>query len=216
MSDIFKEVEEDLRREQSLELWKKYGKYVLALAVVIVATAAGIVSWKEYRERAMNEQGAEYASAMALIGEEDQQRVADAFGALASHADGGYQALARLQEAAALIAAEDDQAAFAVYDQLIDEAGTPDNLRRVARYLRGMHQIGKLPASDIRASLAPLMEGNDPWRFLAQELVAMAELDGGNLDGARQIFRELSDDAAAPAGVRARAARLLQAIGGNG
>ncbi|MEI9929239.1 MAG: hypothetical protein WDM89_01380 [Rhizomicrobium sp.] len=40
MSDIFHEVEEDVRRERFEKLWKQYGDYaVAALAVVILAIA---------------------------------------------------------------------------------------------------------------------------------------------------------------------------------
>lgn len=40
MSDIFQEVEEDVRRERYEKLWKKYGNYIIALAVLIVAGVA--------------------------------------------------------------------------------------------------------------------------------------------------------------------------------
>ena len=37
MSDIFREVDEDLRRDQAVDLWKKYGSIFLSIAVLIVA-----------------------------------------------------------------------------------------------------------------------------------------------------------------------------------
>jgi hypothetical protein len=43
MSDIFQEVEEDVRRERYEKLWKKYGNYIIALAVLIVA---GVAAWQ--------------------------------------------------------------------------------------------------------------------------------------------------------------------------
>ena len=36
MSDIFREVDEDLRREQYKKLWERFGSYVIGLAVLIV------------------------------------------------------------------------------------------------------------------------------------------------------------------------------------
>ena len=40
MSDIFREVEEDVRREKLEKFWKAYGDYVIALAAVIVVGTA--------------------------------------------------------------------------------------------------------------------------------------------------------------------------------
>ena len=36
MADIFNEVDEDVRKDKSLALWKAYGKYVIGAAVLIV------------------------------------------------------------------------------------------------------------------------------------------------------------------------------------
>jgi hypothetical protein len=41
MSDIFREVDEDLRREQVRKLWDRFAPYVIGLAVLIVAATAG-------------------------------------------------------------------------------------------------------------------------------------------------------------------------------
>ena len=40
MSDIFREVDEDVRKDQSLAFWKKYGPYVIAAAVAIMTVTA--------------------------------------------------------------------------------------------------------------------------------------------------------------------------------
>ncbi len=45
MSDIFREVDEDLRREQFKRLWDRFGTYVIGLAVLIVVVTAGYRGW---------------------------------------------------------------------------------------------------------------------------------------------------------------------------
>ena len=45
MSDIFREVDEEVRREQLKKLWDQYGNYLVALAVLIVV---GIGGWRAY------------------------------------------------------------------------------------------------------------------------------------------------------------------------
>ena len=41
MSDIFDEVDEEVRREQFKKLWERYGNLFVALAVLIVAAVGG-------------------------------------------------------------------------------------------------------------------------------------------------------------------------------
>ena len=43
LSDIFREIDEELRRDSLAQLWKKYGHYVIGLAVLIVIATAAIV-----------------------------------------------------------------------------------------------------------------------------------------------------------------------------
>ena len=48
MADIFKEVDEDLRRDNFEKLWKKYGFYFIGLAVTVVLAVAGVQGWRAY------------------------------------------------------------------------------------------------------------------------------------------------------------------------
>jgi hypothetical protein len=48
MSDIFREVDEDVRRDKAAEFWKKYQNYIIAGAALIVLAAAG---WRFYENR---------------------------------------------------------------------------------------------------------------------------------------------------------------------
>ena len=40
MSDIFQEIDEDLRQDKAARLWKAYGKYLIALAIFIILAIA--------------------------------------------------------------------------------------------------------------------------------------------------------------------------------
>ncbi len=45
MSDIFREVDEEVRREQLKKLWERYSILIVAVAVLIVA---GVGGWRGY------------------------------------------------------------------------------------------------------------------------------------------------------------------------
>ena len=40
MSDIFQEIDEELRQDKAARLWKAYGKYLVALAIFIILAIA--------------------------------------------------------------------------------------------------------------------------------------------------------------------------------
>ena len=46
MSDIFREVDEEVRRDQFKKLWERYGIFIIALAVLFVAAVGG---WRGYQ-----------------------------------------------------------------------------------------------------------------------------------------------------------------------
>ena len=46
MSDIFQEVDEEVRRERLMQLWKRYGNFVIAAAVIVVL---GVGGWRGYQ-----------------------------------------------------------------------------------------------------------------------------------------------------------------------
>ena len=45
MADIFREIDEEVRRDKAAELWKKYGWVVTSLAVLAVLAVAGWQYW---------------------------------------------------------------------------------------------------------------------------------------------------------------------------
>jgi hypothetical protein len=45
VSDIFQEVDEEVRREQLKKLWERYGHYAVAAAILLVAAVA---AWRGY------------------------------------------------------------------------------------------------------------------------------------------------------------------------
>ncbi len=65
MSDIFQEVEEDVRRERYEQLWKKYGNYMVAAAIVVVMAVGGYQLWKTYDLRQREQISDRYQAAQA-------------------------------------------------------------------------------------------------------------------------------------------------------
>ena len=121
MSDIFREVDEDVRRDRAAEFWKKYQNYVIAFAALIVLATAG---WRFYdyrRLQAAEAAGAQFEQALQLDQSGKPADAAGAFAKIAADGPSGYRTVARLAQAA-LLSKTDPAGSMAAYDALAQDA----------------------------------------------------------------------------------------------
>jgi len=213
VADIFREIDEDLRRDNLTRLWQRYGTTVVAAAVVVVLATAATVGWQRYERSQRLQRSQDYAAAVESIARSD----AAAAAALARLADGGdgYAALARLQQARLRAAAGDAEGALAQYEALAKDDDAPRPLRDLAVILLAQHSLDTADPAVLMARLAPLAAADSPWRHAALELTGLLAWRAGDAGRARDVFAALADDLEAPPGLRARAAELLAALAGS-
>jgi len=212
MSDIFREIDEELRRDNFAKLWERYGQYVVGLAVIIVLATAGTVGWREYQARVQRAESIRYAAAVELVQKNELARAADDFAALARTAGGGQATLARLQEAALRARAGDEAAAIAAYKAIAGDSSVDTVYRDLATLLAALHEMHSDDPKAIIGEIARLTGPGNPWRPSALEITALAHLRAGERNEARDIYKSLADDLTAPQGLRARAAEMSAAL----
>ncbi len=216
MSEIFREVDEDVRKDQALRAWSTYGRYLIGGAVAIVLVTAGFQFWS-YSTNARHEAECElFVAALNLARAGRPGPAAEQFAVIAEEAGAGIATMSQLQRAAALAGAGDVRAAATLYDQIAADTGADDTLRDLARLLAAQHLLQIEPRGVIDDRLAPLVSPTNPWRFSAIEISGLAALKAGDLAGARESFERLADDPLAPQGIRSRSAELIAAFGDEG
>jgi len=210
--DIFNEVEEDLRRDQYLKLWRRYGMWLAAAAALLVIGTGAVSIWRSWHADKLASVSDAFAVAAALDAEGKHREAADAFALAGNGAPGGYPALARLRQAAALVSGGDMASAVAILDG-VAAGGGDAAMRELAGIKAAYIVIDTATPEDLAKRLAPLAADGHPWRYSARELQALAALKQGRKDDARTILSGLSDDPASPEGLRGRATELLAALG---
>jgi hypothetical protein len=213
LSDIFREIDEELRRDNLQQLWKHYGNYVIGLAVVIVIATAAVVGWRAYQDKQRATQGGQYAAALDLAHQGKDADAAAAFAGLAEKADAGRAVLARLEEAASKINSGDIPGAIAVYDQVAADNSVDSAFRGAATLLSARYMLDKGDPQTVIAKLQPLTAPTNAWHGLALELTALAELKAGDKAKAESDFETLGKDTTAPQGVRQRATAMAGTLG---
>ena len=211
VSEIFREIDEELRRENLLKLWSRYGKYIVAAVVAIVLVIGGIMAWRDHQADARRAQGGRFTSALAMARQGKEADAAKLFGALAQEG-GGYSVAGAFEQAELLTKAGDRKAAIAVYEKLAGSAGVDPEFRELAVLLSVMQSLPDADPKTAIERLQPLTASGNPWRASALDLTAAAKLKAGDRSGALEIYQKLADDLAAPQGLRARAAEMAAAL----
>src|ERR1700730_17013186 len=102
VSDIFQEVDEEVRREQFKKLWERYQVYLVAAAVVIVLAVAGWRGYDWWETRKAAEAGAAFEAAIALSEQGKHAEAQAAFSKIAQDSATTYRMLAMVRAAAEL------------------------------------------------------------------------------------------------------------------
>lgn len=212
-SDLLtQEVDDEVRRERMLNLWKAYGKYVIGGAVAIVAIVAGNEGYKAYVTSVEQENSSAFEAAVDAASVNGADAVAVWEKAVPALSD-GYGTLGQLRLAAAAIDAGDLDRALAAYDALAADSKADEALQQFGALQAGMLLAGKMNDLDgAKARLSTIAQKGNAWYFSAQEQLALIDLQQGALDEALGKFILLADDAETPQTIRTRASQFRSFI----
>lgn len=211
MTDIFQEVDEEVRREQLKKLWERYGGYFIAACIVVVI---GIGAWRGYewwQAKQAAQSGAAFEQAVRLAESGKHQEAAAAFAKLAADGTPGYRILARLREAAELTPT-DRKAAVAAYDAIAADNRAGPVVQDLAAVRAGFLLVDTAPYSEILRKLEPAAGADRAFRHSARELLALSAWKSGDMLAARRWTETIMSDPQTPPGPRSRAEMLSELI----
>jgi len=210
VSELFDEVDEDVRRDQLKKLWEQYSIYIVAGALLIIAAVGGWRGYQYLEAKKAAEAGAAFDKAVELSEANKHSEAEAAFGDLAAKAPSGYRMLARLR-AAAEIAARDPQAAARMYDDIAADRsiGAPEQDLARVRAAGLLLDSATYPAmlTRLEAAAAP----GATFRHTARELLALSAWRVNDATAARKWLDLIAGDGETPPSLRSRA-EALQAL----
>lgn len=210
MSEIFNEIDEDLRREQFKKLWDKYSIVVIAAAILIVAGVGGWRGYQYLEAKKAAEAGSAFEAAVALSEQGKKAEAEAAFTKIATEGAKGYQALARLR-AAADAAAADPKAAAKLYDSIAADQSISVTEQDLARIRAASLVMETESYADMLKRLEAATAEGRTFRHTARELLALSAYRTNDATAARQWLDMIGNDARTPASMRSRA-EALQAL----
>jgi hypothetical protein len=214
MSDIFQEVDEEVRRDKAVEFWTKHQNLIFGVAVLIVLATAGYRFYEYRRLQASEAAGAAFQQALDL---DRDGKAADARAALAKVAgDGpaGYEVLARFAEAA-LTAKSDPKAGAAAYYALADDASLDPLFRDAARLREALARLGAGDVEAAKSELETLAAPTGVFRNTARLTLGAIAIQAKDYATAGKWLDLVVADPAAPASERQSAESLLGVVASN-
>jgi hypothetical protein len=208
MTEFFREVDEDIRRDRILRYWTKYRYLLIALAVLVVAGTGGGRLYAHYRDEAAQAASAKYEAAAQLSRDGKFAEAAAAFDVLSKTTPKGYAILARLR-AADERAADDPQAAIKAYEALAADPSFDPAFKDFAKLRAAMLRLDSDDPLEFERRFAPLASDSFPYHHQIRELLGLAALKRSAFDTAGNWFDGIVSDPRAPAGVHMRAQALL-------
>ena len=200
LSDIFREVEEDVRREKLEKFWKAYGAHLIVLLVLAMAGIGGFEVWQRYEAGLRDKDSAAFVAAQHIA---NPKAALSAFANLAKTGHGGYGVLSRLEEANLMVVDNRPDQAVALYKDIANE--DHGAVGAVARLRAAWVLADKASRANLQTLLQPLMDPGSVWRQMAEEVLAYSDYRNGKTLAATEEFAKLAADADAPDQLRSRA-----------
>lgn len=210
MSELFDEVDEEVRREQLKKLWDNYSLYFIALMVLIVAAVGGWRGYQYLEAKKAAEAGAVFEKAVELSEQGKHAEAETAFADLAAKAPYGYRTLARLR-AAAEASARDPKAAAKMYDDIAADSSVGSEWRDLAKIRAAGLLVDSASYADIQQRLEASAEPKSTYRHSARELLALSAWRNNDMSAARKWLDAIAEDGETPPSLRSRA-EALQAL----
>lgn len=205
------EVTEEVKRDRLFAMMKRYGW----IAVVIVLLLVGGTAWREYqissRESAAQAFGDSVLDAMDA---NDAASQAAALEELSSDTPSARAVLEMLTADAEQSAGE-TAAAVERLQAVAADAEVPNIYRQIASYKAMTLGAEMLSVEERRAGLEALAVPGQPLRLLAEEQLALVEVETGEREAALTRLQGMLDDSEITAGLRRRASQLIVALGGD-
>ena len=213
-NDTFlREVDENLRRDQFQDFFKKNGKWIALGVVLFLAAAGGFIYWQEYRNRQAAEQSEQLHAVFTDIAKNERQTVPQRLGKLEQSHSEVVRASAILTDAALALDTNNRTAAIAKYRELANDKGLSQVYRDVGTIRLTALEFDTLKPEDVVARLEPLAKPGNPWFGSAGEMTALAYLKQGKKSEAGRLFAQVAADNQVPNSIRTRAVQVAGTLG---
>jgi hypothetical protein len=213
---FIREVNEELRSDQMKGAVRRFGRYIIAIAILIVLGTIGKVAYEYWDNNASSGAGDQFLAAMKLADENKTDDALAALDKLEKEGHGAYPVLARMRAATVLSQKGDNAGAIASFQAIAKDKSVPAAVQDAAKMRAGWLLIENGTYEQVSAAVEEMAVPGNAFRHSAREALGLASYKAGNMAQARQWFQSIVDDADSPRNVSNRAHMMLDLITASG
>lgn len=210
---FYREVDEELRRDQALQVWQRWRLAIVGGALLLIAAAAGFMWWQNQREARAAEQGEALVAALESMEKGTVAAAGQQVSSLEKSNIEGYRAAGLFSRANILIESGNVPAAVAVLQRIAADEDLAEPYRHAAIVRQTALEFDRMRPEAIVERLRPMVSRGHPWFGSAGELTAHAHLRQQRPDLAARVFAALARDETVPESIRSRAVQMAGALG---
>ena len=210
---FYREVDEELRRDQMKSYWERYGKLVVAGVVLLLALLGGFIWWQNQKEVKAGERSATLVEALDEVASGRKKAAIPKLDGLVKSGSDGHRAAALLTKADIAIDAKDLRGAAALFKQVADDEALARPYRDLALVRMTAVELDTLPPQAVIDRLRGLAVPGNAWFGSAGEMTALSYLKLNRPQQAAGVFAAMAKDKKLPDTLRSRATQMAGSLG---
>jgi hypothetical protein len=214
ISDTFvHEVDENLRRDQLRDFFKRYGNALIAGLVLFLVACGGFIWWQQHEQKHYQDQVEELATVFKDVGSGNLTQAPQQLENLSKSGSKAVRGSALFARADLALQQSDVKTAVATFGSIAADGGLPQTYRDAALVRQTALEFDQLKPEEVISRLQPLTKPGDPWFGSAGEMTALALVKQGKSHQAGTLFAAIAKDQNAPSGIRSRAQQIAGTLG---
>ncbi len=212
MSDILRQVDEDIRKERISTLWKKYGLYLILVVVLIITAVLGFQINKSINISNNEKIVESYLSATTNKNFSEAKSKVEKLISL----DNKYiSSLSELKISNLLIEEGNEAEGVLILERIIQNNSYDQLIKDTATYFLLMLKIDELTEDQIKIYLTDEKIENSNFKYLFKELLGIKSLLLNDKTNAIQRLSHIVESLEAPLDIKIRANKFLELIENN-
>ena len=210
---FYREVDEELRRDQMKTYWERFGKLVIAAVVLVLAAIGGFIWWQNQKEVKAGERSETLVAALDEASSGRRNAAIPKLDGLIESGSDGHRAAALLTKANIAVEAKDVKGAVALFKRVADDGDIARPYRDLALVKMTALEFDTLQPQAVIDRLKGLAVAGNPWFGSAGEMVALSHLRLNRPQPAAALFAAMAKDKTLPDTLRSRATQMAGSLG---
>ena len=209
MSDILRQVDEELRQDRLINFWRRYRVYLIGGLILLIVSVLGYQINKSVNQSFYEEEVEKYIGSSDLV---DLNQTIENLGEIENSNQLLISGIAQIKIATLLMENGKIQESRDKLLEIINADKTDDIITDLAIYFYLMSNLNDMAMDEINIYIDTDKLENSSFKFLFKETIAIKNLLSGEIQISKEKFDELINDANTPRDIVIRATKFLDTI----